>query len=146
MNQREVGRQRGRAAAQAARAQDFHHVMQREFAMNLALFPSLGEGHDMAAGVLEYDTNALACPPDVGKFPETKGLADRALGEREGFIESSGFTVVHAAYFYSFSSYIWKHINARHVARYDLTAVPLNCTNVFFPRRQRRRNNQRQSR
>ena len=26
--------------------------MQREFALNLALFPSLGESHDMASGVL----------------------------------------------------------------------------------------------
>ena len=133
MNQRENGRQRGRAAAQAALQQNLHNVMQREFEMNLALFPSLGAGHDMAKGVLTYDQNALSCAPEIAKFPETKGLTERALGEREGFIESSGFTLVHAAYYYSWVSYIWKHINAHHVARYDLASAPQQCTNVFFP-------------
>lgn len=133
MNTREIGRERGRAAALAAQKQNLPEVMEREFRMNLELFPTLGPGHDMASGVLRYDRQRLECVPDVTKFPETTGLIERALGEREGFTESSGFTDVHAAFHYSFHAYCWKHINAHHVARYDLTSAQQQCTNVFFP-------------
>jgi len=133
MSLRETGRERGRAAARAALKNNLPEVMLREFRMNLELFPSLGPGHDMAAGVLAYDQKRLEAVPDTTRFPETKGLIERALGEREGFVESSGLTAVHAAYQYSWWAYCWKHINAHHVARYDLTSVQQQCTNVFFP-------------
>ena len=133
MNMREAGRENGRRAAQDARKRGLADVMEREFRMNLELFPSLGPGHDMGAGVLAYDQQRLACTPDYSKFPELKGMGDRASGEREGFLEGSGFSEVHAAYHYSWWAYCWKHINAHHVARYDLTSAQQQCTNVFFP-------------
>ena len=36
-----------------------------------------------------------------------------------------------AAFHYSFHWWIHKRVNCRHVARYDLAAPQLQCTNVF---------------
>jgi len=69
MDMREIGRANGRKAAEAARKRDLAEVMEREFRMNLELFPSLGAGHDMGAGVLAYAKQRLACTPDYSKFP-----------------------------------------------------------------------------
>lgn len=106
--------------------------MEREFGFHRRLFPSLGAEFDIAAGLQAYDATCLASPPDAGRFPETRGLWDRARGEREGFLESSGFTALHAAYHYLWGRYVWRHLNARHVARYDLAGAPTQCSNVYF--------------
>jgi hypothetical protein len=130
---KELGRERGRAAAFAALANNLPAVMEREMHFTATLFPSLGADFDLAAGVLAYDRERLHAVPSLGKFPETRGLIERVLGEREGFLESSRFAPVHAAFHYSWRDYIWKRINAHHVARYDVTGARSQCTNVFFP-------------
>lgn len=132
MNMREIGRERGREAAAQVR-EGLDGRMKRDFAMNLELFPTLGPGFDMAAAVLAYDRERIECTPDTTRFPELRGMADRCLGEREGFVEGSGLTGVHAAFHYSFFHFIWKRVNHRHVARYDLATPQQQCTNVFFP-------------
>lgn len=133
MNQRETGRERGRKAARIATEQNLPALMQREFRANWELFPSLGPGFDFAAGVIVHDRKRLDCTPDYARFPEMHGLADRARGEREGFMESSGFDETLAAFHFSWGHYIWKHISCRHVARYDIASRRGQCTNVFFP-------------
>src|SRR5262249_37408000 len=133
MNQREIGRERGRKAAIQAREDGLDDRMRRDFRMNMELFPTLGAGHDMGAAGLAYDRERLESTPDFTRFPEMRGLIDRHLGEREGFIEGSGFTETHAAYHYSFGFYIWRRVNSSHVARYDLLGPQNRCTNVFFP-------------
>jgi hypothetical protein len=133
MNMREIGRERGRKAAAAARRNNLPVVMEREIRMNLELFPSLGKGFDLAADLLAYDKRRLQCTPDYTKFPELRGMADRIIGEREGFLEGSSLTETHAAFHYSMWQYIQKYISPRHVARYDLTSAQIQCTNVIFP-------------
>lgn len=133
MDHKEEGRRRGREAAKRAKAGNLQHEMEREFAANLALFPTLGKDFDFAAAVLDYDRRRVDSTPDTARFPELKGKGDEAIGEREGFIESSGFEPVHAAYLYSFAHYVWKYVNCHHVARYDLVSAPKQCTNVVFP-------------
>ena len=46
---------------------------------------------------------------------------------------SQQITASQAAWHYSSGFYLWKHVNAHHVARYDQTDPPRQCTNVFFP-------------
>ncbi|MCX5658290.1 MAG: hypothetical protein NTW19_01040 [Planctomycetota bacterium] len=132
MSMREIGRERGRAAAKQVR-DTIDELMKRDMRMNAELFPTLGPGHSMAAAVLAYDRERLDCTPDYTKFPEMRGLADRNIGEREGFLDGSGLSPVHAAYHFSFGHYIWKRVNSKHVARYDLATPHTQCTNVFFP-------------
>ncbi|MAE60239.1 MAG: hypothetical protein CMJ49_02665 [Planctomycetaceae bacterium] len=127
---RELGRQRGREAG--SNADGLPEQMDRDFAFHLELYPSLGD-IDMAAAVRDYDAERLACEPDYTEFPETKGLIDRHLGEREGFCEASGLDAAAAAYRYSFGFYITRRVTAHHPARYDLISSRTQCTNVFFP-------------
>lgn len=133
MNHLEIGRERGRAAAQRAKAAGLHKDMLWNFDWNLQLFPSLGKDFDMAGALLAHDERRLNCTPDYSRFPEMRGLADEVIGEREGFLEGSGFEPLHAAFVYSFGHFIWKYVNCHHVARYDLIKPPQQCTDVFFP-------------
>lgn len=133
MNLREIGRQRGRTAGENARKGGFADQMNYDLAGNARLFPTLGKGFDLVAAVLAWDQKRLAATPDATEFPETRGLVDRHLGEREGFCEGTGFTPAHAAWHFSSYHYFWKHVNAHHLARYDLADPPQQCTNVFFP-------------
>lgn len=133
MNLRETGRQRGRSIAESLKNGGFADQMTYDLTWNRRLFPTLGADFDFAGAVVEWDRKRLAAVPDATKFPETRGLVDRHLGEREGFCDGTGFTPAHAAWYFSSYHYLWKHVNAHHLARYDLADPPRQCTNVFFP-------------
>jgi len=133
MNQRQIGHERGKKAAQTLDKAKFQYMRKFDYDWNRRLFPTLGVGFDFEAAVLAYDKKRLESVPDAATFPELKGMADRAIGEREGFCDGTGFTPADAAHHYTFGFFIWKHINSKHVARYDLNAPPIQCTNVLFP-------------
>ena len=130
MNKIEQARERGRKAGRAA--SDLPTRMQQDFAYHLALYPTLGKV-DLGAMVRDYDQKRLACEPDYAKMPEMRGLADEHRAAREGFKESSGLDDTAAAYHFSFGYFISRHVNAHHLARYDLLGARNHCTNVFFP-------------
>ena len=131
MSLREVGRERGRKAGATALATDLVTRMQGEFASMKQLYPSLGD-IDAAAAIRDYDRERLACEPDYAKYPELKGLIERHLGEREGFLEASGLDETAAAFQYSWWFFMTRRVATKHLARYDLLPA-MNCTNVFFP-------------
>lgn len=128
------GRERGRELG--ARAKSMVKPMETAFRWGLGLYPTL-LGTDLAAAIRDYDRERMTCYPDFGRFPEMRGLQDRNLGERQGFIEASGLASPMAeivcAYHFSWHFFLSRRVNAKHLARYDLFAPTMNCTNVFFP-------------
>ena len=129
MNMRELGRERGRKAA--AGATGLAAQMAFDFKWTGQLHPTL-EDTDMAAALVAYDAERMACEPDYAKFPEMKSLAERYAGEREAWADA-GFDAVAIAYHFSWFFFVSRRINARHLARYDLFAPPAMCTNAFIP-------------
>jgi len=130
MSMLELGRERGRQAG--ARAKDIIERMEHDFRACRQLYPTLGDT-DLAAAIRDYDRERLACEPNYARFPEMRGLLDRHIGEREGFREASGLDETATAYFYSWSWFVSRRVNAKHLARYDLARARQACTNVFFP-------------
>jgi hypothetical protein len=97
------------------------------------LYPTIGD-MDLRAAWQQCDRERLACEPDRARFPETRGLIERLLGEREGFREATGCDDTAAAFHFSANWFCHKRLNARHVARWDLlTLAGEGCTNVFIP-------------
>ncbi|MAE61423.1 MAG: hypothetical protein CMJ49_08725 [Planctomycetaceae bacterium] len=128
MNRREIGRERGRAAATKLSAMT-RQDMDEAFASAKQLHPTLGDA-DLEAMVRDYDRERLACEPDYAQFPEMKGLLDEHVGEREGFAEA-GVDATTTAYHFSWAWLLTRRITAHHLARYDL--LPHSCTNAFVP-------------
>lgn len=111
-------------------------TIRRAFKSALELYPTL-MGTDLAAAIRAYDQERLSCYPDYAKLPELRGMLDRHIGERQGFIEASGLASpmaeTAAAFNFSWHFYLSRRVNARHLARYDLVPPVMRCTNVFFP-------------
>ena len=129
MNMREEGRERGRRAGTGAKG--VVEEMRETMAYALELYPSLGDA-DLEAAVRDYDRERLACEPDYARFPEMRGLLERHIGEREGFMEASGLDETAAAFHFSWFWFLSRRVNSQHLARYDMLAER-GCTNVFFP-------------
>ena len=89
MNQRTIGRELGRQAASELKAPELRRQIEEQFEWAPVLFPTF-EG-DLAGVLRDFDRERLASEPDYAKFPEMSGLLDRHIGEREGFMENSGF-------------------------------------------------------
>lgn len=131
MNLREQGRIRGRAAG-LQRAATLRQEMRKSFRWLADLFPTT-RGLDVPALLRDYDRERLACEPDTSRFPELRGLGDRHIGEREGFREATGADDVAVAFHFSWNFFVWRRINARHVAYYETMPLREQCTNVFLP-------------
>ena len=128
MNMREIGRERGREAANGLGG-PAREVMDMAFGYAKELHPTLTDA-DLGAMVRDYDHERLACEPNYTEFPEMKGLIDQHVGEREAFGEA-GIDETLTAYHFSWNWLLTRRITARHLARYDL--LPHSCTNVFVP-------------
>lgn len=131
MGLRELGIENGKKAWASVK-ENFLIDMARDVREIRVLFPSIGD-MDTLAAVAAYDAERLACQPDYARFPELRGLIDRHIGERIGFKEASGLGDEEVAYYFSWHFFVWRRINSRHLARYDLFAPQKQCTNVFFP-------------
>lgn len=131
MNLREQGRETGLAAGKE-RASTLQKEMADQFEWASVLYPALKE-FDLAAMVRDYDRERLACEPDYTKFPELRGLIDRHVGEREGFLAGSGLDETAAAFHFSWNSLIFKRVNAHYPAYWENASALAQCTNVFFP-------------
>lgn len=133
MKQFNIGLERGRKAGACVDAQNFRTGMMKAFAAVQALYPTAADS-DLAEVIRAYDRERLACEPDYTRFPEMRGLLDQHLGERQGFREATGLDETGAAFHFSWSFFMSRRMNARHVACYDLVPPPpSHCTNVFFP-------------
>jgi len=121
----------GREKAEQAIAFHYDQLIPESFSGTKATFPALAET-DLAAEVLRLDRERLANPPDLLKFPETKGLPDLALEERRGFLDGCGGNELLMAYTYSWMFYYTRRINTR-----CLPGVPARlgaeCTAVYLP-------------
>ena len=131
MGMRETGIENGKKTWAAVK-ENFLPDMAREVRELRELFPTVGD-MDALDAVATYDRERLACEPDYAKFPELRGLIDRHVGERIGFKEASGLGDEETAFHFSWGFFVWRRINAHHLARYDLFAPQRQCTNVFFP-------------
>ena len=130
MDQREIGRQRGREAAEA-KLETLQREMEGAFRWANVLFPSL-EGTDLSQAIRDYDAERLADEPDYSTFPEMRGLIDRHVGEREGFRDAGGDDAT-TAFHFSWPWFLWRRINAHHVPYWERVGPNSQCTNVFFP-------------
>ncbi len=128
------GRELGRKAGASAQAEV--KTMEDAFRYALQLYPTM-MGTDLPAAVRAYDQERLSCYPDYAKLPELRGMLDRYLGERQGYVEASGLASPLAetvcAFHYSWFFFLTRRVNARHLARYDLIPPVMSCTNVYFP-------------
>jgi len=131
MNQRTIGRELGRQAASELKAPELRRKIEEQFEWAQVLFPTF-EG-DLAVVLRDFDRERLASEPDYAKFPEMSGLLDRHIGEREGFMENSGFDEICAAFHYSWNILLFKRLNAQHPSDWQEAIKLTQCTNVFFP-------------
>jgi hypothetical protein len=107
--------------------------MEAAFAAARRLYPTAAR-LDFRTEVLKFDEERLADQPDLARFPELKGHADLLAAERQAFMSSTGLDRAAAAFHFSWSFYLSRRVDTRHLARYDLLAGPgKGCTNVFFP-------------
>ena len=70
---------------------------------------------DFAAEVLALDRARMASPPDIAKYPETKGLPDLLVAERAGFLEVCGGDELAMAYSYTWQFFYSRRLNTRYV-------------------------------
>ncbi|MDP6449882.1 MAG: hypothetical protein QF773_03620 [Lentisphaeria bacterium] len=131
MNQRTIGRELGRQASSGLKAPELRRKIQEQFDWTHVLYPTF-EG-DLAVILRDFDRERLACEPDYTKFPEMRGLLDRHIGEREGFMETPGFDETCAAFHYSWNFLLFKRLNSQHPSDWQAVLKLPQCTNVFFP-------------
>ena len=79
--------------------------------------------------VLKFDRERMQTPPNLTKFPETKGWPDLVVQERNGFQEGSGCGPRELAYHFSWFFYCNRRLNTRYVGQ-NLRAN--HCTGVYI--------------
>lgn len=127
-----MGREKGRVTGAQVKNKLATQMVEHE-ALVRQLFPNIPD-LDLRAAWRDCDRERLAAEPDYTKFPETRGLIDRHLGEREGFREAAGCDETATAFHFSADWFWQKRLNSRYVARWDLLTTGADgCTNIFIP-------------
>lgn len=84
---------------------------------------------DYANEMVKLDSDRMESPPDMTRYPETRGLPDRLRTEREGFLDGCGGNELMLAFQYTWSFFCSRRLNTRYIG----TGIRANrCSEVFF--------------
>jgi len=118
---------RGLAAGRAARA-DLAKWMEATEKWARSAYPA-SAGIDYWDECAKLDQQRMKNPPDLAKYPETKGLPDILDAERKGFVVGSGGGARELAFHYTWFFYCSRRLNTRYVG-VDQRAN--HCTSVYI--------------
>jgi len=119
----------GRAAGRAAR-DHLRQDIESAFRSARQSFPASAE-LDYARELTELDRERIEHAPGLTRFPETKGMPDRLVAERKGFLDGSGGGPLELAFRYSWEFFRTRRLLTRYVGR-GTRAPKGECTAVFI--------------
>jgi hypothetical protein len=106
---------RGRAAGERARAgYPMARLMRETFEQTHQTYPAAAH-LDLAAELVRLDRERMANPPDLVKYPETRGLPDLVREERRGFADGYGAGELELAYHFTWTFFYSRRILTRYV-------------------------------
>lgn len=135
------GYERGRRAGESACGS--LQAALRSYGPSAEFWFTAARGMDFAGEIEKWDRLRLDAEPSLATFPEIKGLRERHLAEREGFMAGADCTYREAAFHYSSRDFRQRVLNVHYIGPpsgplpqpppvYNPMPEP-GCTNVFFP-------------
>jgi len=141
MGMREEGYERGYRAGEAAKGTIADQM--KNYGPGQEFWFTAARGMDFAAEIEKWDRKRLDSGPSLIKYPEIKGLRERHLGEREGFMAGADCTYREAAFHYSSRDFRQRVLNVHYIGPPSGPLPPpppiinpmpdQQCTNVFIP-------------